>query len=91
MVDRQIERALLALVDRDIPLAEAVTRDDDEVNRARFHLDNVCLSLLAQQAPMASDLRLIVAVFAMSSDLERMGDHAHRIKHLAASAPRKKA
>jgi phosphate transport system protein len=79
MVDRQIDRALQALIDRDIPLAEAVIRDDDEVNRTRFHIDNVCLSLLAQQAPMASDLRLIVAVLAMVSELERMGDHAEGI------------
>ena len=79
MVDRQLERAMQALIERDILLAEAVVRDDDEVNRARFHLDNACLSLLAQQAPLASDLRLIVAVLAMSSELERMGDHAEGI------------
>lgn len=76
MVDRQIERAMQALIDRDIPLAEAVIRDDIEVNRTRFHLDNICLSLLAMQAPMASDLRLIVSVLSMITDLERMGDHA---------------
>jgi phosphate transport system protein len=82
MVDRQMDRALQALIDRDIPLAEAVIRDDDEVNRTRFHIDNVCLSLLAQQAPMASDLRLIVAVLAMVSELERMGDHAEGIARI---------
>jgi phosphate transport system protein len=49
------------------------------VNRTRFHIDNMCVSLLAQQAPMASDLRLIVAVLAMVSDLERMGDHASSV------------
>ena len=79
MVDRQIERALQSLVGRDIPLAEAIVRDDDEVNRTRFHLDNVCLSLLTQQAPMASDLRLIISVLSMVSELERMGDHAEGI------------
>jgi phosphate transport system protein len=79
MVDRQIERALQALVERDVALAEAVIRDDDEVNRTRFHLDNMSLSLLAMQAPMASDLRLIVAVLSMVTDLERMGDHAEGI------------
>jgi phosphate transport system protein len=82
MVDRQIERALQALVERDVPLAEAVVRDDAEVNRTRFHLDNMCLSLLAQQAPLASDLRLIVAVLAMVSELERMGDHAEGIARI---------
>ena len=79
MVDRQIERALQALIARDVELAGAVVRDDEEVNRARFHLDNVCLSLLAQQAPMAIDLRVIVSVLAVITDLERMGDHAEGI------------
>ena len=82
MVDRQIDRAMQSLADRDVPLADAVIRDDGEVNRARFHLDNICVSLLAQQAPMASDLRLIVAVLAMASDLERMGDHAEGIARI---------
>lgn len=82
MVDRQIERSLQALIDRDVLLAEAVVRDDDEVNRTRFHIDNVCVSLLAQQAPMASDLRLIIAVLAMASELERMGDHAEGIARI---------
>lgn len=76
MVDRQIGRSMRALRTRDVLLAHAVIRDDAEVNRTRFHLDNVCLSLLAQQAPLASDLRLIVAALAVVSELERMGDHA---------------
>lgn len=79
MVDRQIERAMQALVERDSALARATIRDDDEVNRTRFHLDNVALSLLAQQAPMASDLRAIVSVLAIITDLERIGDHAEGI------------
>ncbi|MGE3857302.1 MAG: phosphate signaling complex protein PhoU [Dehalococcoidia bacterium] len=82
MVDRQIERSMRALMERDLPLADAVVRDDGEVNRTRFHLDNMSISLLAQQAPMASDLRLIVAVLAMVSDLERMGDHAEGIARI---------
>jgi len=79
MVDRQIERAMQALTDRDVSLAEAVVRDDAEVNRARFDLDNTCLHLLAQQAPMAGDLRVIVSVLAIAGDLERMGDHAEGV------------
>ncbi|HRC61669.1 MAG: phosphate signaling complex protein PhoU [Dehalococcoidia bacterium] len=82
MVDRQIERSMQALINRDVPLAEAVIRDDVEVNRSRFHLDNICLSLLAMQAPMASDLRLIVSVLSMITDLERMGDHAEGIARI---------
>lgn len=84
MGDRQIERAMRALVTGDLPLAHAVIRDDGELNRARFHLDNVCLSLLAQNAPYARDLRLIVAVLGVASELERAGDHAEGIGRIAA-------
>ena len=79
MVDRQIERATQALVERDGSLADAVIRGDEEVNRKRFDLDNQALRILAQQAPMASDLRVVVSVLSMVIDLERMGDHAKGI------------
>ena len=79
MVDRQIERSLQSLVERDISLAGAVVRDDDDVNRKRYELDNRALLLLAQQAPMASDLRVVISVLSMIIDLERMGDHAKGI------------
>ena len=73
MVDRQIERAIVALVERDVTLADAVVRDDTEVNRKRFELDNQVLHLLAQQGPMARDLRVVISVLSMVVDLERMG------------------
>jgi phosphate transport system protein len=82
MVDRQIERAMLALVDRDSALADAVVRDDDEVNRKRFALDNEALLLLAEQAPMAGDLRVVISVLSMVIDLERMGDHAKGVAQI---------
>ena len=82
MVDRQIERAMRSLIERDTALAEATIRDDEEVNRMRFHLDNICLSLLVQQAPMATDLRVIVSVLSMVTELERMGDHAEGIARI---------
>ncbi len=82
MVDRQIERATQALVERDGALADAVIRDDDEVNRRRFDLDNQAMLILAQQAPMASDLRVVISVLSMVIDLERMGDHAKGIGHI---------
>ncbi len=82
MVDRQIERATQALVERDGSLADAVIRGDEEVNRKRFDLDNQALRILAQQAPMASDLRVVVSVLSMVIDLERMGDHAKGIGHI---------
>ena len=79
MVDRQIERSMQSLIERDISLADAVVRDDKEVNRKRFELDNQAMLLLAQQAPLAGDLRVVISVLSMVVDLERMGDHAKGI------------
>ena len=79
MVDRAIERSLQALIDRDVELARVIIEEDADINKQGFHIQNNCLSLLAQQAPMASDLRMIVSVTAIVSDLERMGDHAEGI------------
>ena len=76
MVERAVERSMQALMDRDVALARSVIEDDKEINAINFHLQNACISLLAQQAPLAGDLRMIVSVTAIMSDLERMGDHA---------------
>ena len=79
MVERAIDRSMQALMDRDIFLARAVVEDDKDINAVGYHIQNACISLLAQQAPMAGDLRIIVSVTAIMSDLERMGDHAQGI------------
>lgn len=82
MVDRAVERALRALVERDVALASVVVAEDEEIDEVHFNLQNQCLSLLAQQAPMATDLRVIVSVSNIIGDLERMGDHAEGIARI---------
>jgi phosphate transport system protein len=82
MVDRAIERAMRSLIDRDAELAQQVIDEDREINATGFHIQNMCLSLLAQQAPMATDLRVIVSVTSIVSELERMGDHAEGIARI---------
>jgi phosphate transport system protein len=82
MVERAVERAMQALMDRDVVLARSVIDEDKDINAIGFHLQNACISLLAQQAPMAGDLRVIVSVTAIMSDLERMGDHAEGIARI---------
>ncbi|MDA0301303.1 MAG: phosphate signaling complex protein PhoU [Chloroflexi bacterium] len=82
MVERAVERAMQALMDRDVVLARSVIEEDRDINAIGFHLQNACISLLAQQAPMAGDLRVIVSVTAIMSDLERMGDHAEGIARI---------
>ena len=81
-VDSGISRAMTALKERDLILAEEVIADDLHINTKRYDIEEKSLSIIATQQPAASDLRAIVAVMNMVSDLERMGDHAAGIATL---------
>ncbi|MDO8673241.1 MAG: phosphate signaling complex protein PhoU [Dehalococcoidia bacterium] len=76
MVDKAIERSIEQLTSRDIEGARQLARDDSKINAKRFAIEESCLLLLATQQPMARDLRIIAAIMAITTDLERMGDHA---------------
>jgi phosphate transport system protein len=76
MVDQAIERSTRALRDQDTHLAQEVINDDARINQLRFDIEDSCLLLIATQAPMASDLRMLAAALHISTDLERMADHA---------------
>ena len=76
MVDQAIERSVRALRDQDTRLAGGVISDDVKINHLRFDIEDSCLLLIATQAPMASDLRMLAAALHISTDLERMADHA---------------
>lgn len=76
MVDKAITRAVDALKRQDVNLARDVCDADSTINRQRWHIEEQALQFIAMQAPMAGDLRWISAVIHITSDLERMGDHA---------------
>ena len=82
MVDRAVDRSMTALLDRDADLARTVVEGDKVVNSKNFECQNEVISLITQQAPMARDLRLVVSVAAIMTDLERMGDHAEGIARI---------
>ena len=79
LVDRAIERSIQALANRDLALAEKIIQEDEAINRAQRDLDEKCLVLLATQQPLASDLRAIIAVSNIATELERIGDYAKGI------------
>lgn len=83
MVERAITRSIDALRNRDVELARVVIVEDTEINRKRYDTEERCLELLATQAPMAKDLRQIVAILHIIVDLERMADHAEGIAKIA--------
>jgi phosphate transport system protein len=71
-----VARAVDAVVRHDGSVAEAVIAGDDEIDRLYLGLDQGMLSLLALQAPVAADLRLVSVIMHSSLHLERIGDQA---------------
>src|SRR5918997_1113814 len=65
--------------DQDVDAARRVIADDDLIDRQQYAIEEEALLLIARQAPLAADLRLISAVIAIASELERMGDYAEGI------------
>jgi phosphate transport system protein len=82
VVERSTQDATRALVECDRALAQKVREGDDEIDRLFLDIEKRSLTLLAQQAPVAGDLRLIVAILRVVNDLERVGDLAYNIAKL---------
>jgi phosphate transport system protein len=76
MVTKATMLAIEALQNRDLAIAKQIIADDDKINRKRFDIEEKCIQLIATQQPMASDLRTIVAVLNIITELERIGDYA---------------
>jgi phosphate transport system protein len=74
-VDVAIERAVLSLERLDQEGARRVIADDRQINELRFKIEDDAIHLIAMQQPIASDLRLIVAVLSILPELERIGDY----------------
>jgi len=79
MVDEAIRRAVESLKQRDFEASRQIIADDVLINQKRFSLEEECLQLIATQQPMASDLRTITAIMEVTTELERMADHAKGI------------
>ncbi len=83
MVSKAILRSIEALKNRDLALAQQIINDDQKVNQKRFEIEEKCVELIATQQPMASDLRIILAVLNIVSEVERIGDYAEGIAKIA--------
>ncbi|MCU0664717.1 MAG: phosphate signaling complex protein PhoU [Myxococcota bacterium] len=82
-VERAIDQAIKALENRDRELARTIIERDEEIDTAEVDLEEACLKILALHQPVASDLRFMVAVLKINSDLERIGDLAASIAERA--------
>jgi phosphate transport system protein len=79
LAEEQVRKAVRALIDRNTDLAQEVVAGDDAIDDLEVQVENMAISLLALQQPMARDLRFILVALKISNDLERVGDHAENI------------
>ncbi|RPI16114.1 MAG: phosphate signaling complex protein PhoU [Lysobacterales bacterium] len=82
-VEQQLQNGIRAVAGGDVRLGEEVARLDHKVNAMEVSIDDDCSRVLATRSPTASDLRLIVAVIKTITDLERIGDEAEKLGHVA--------
>jgi len=75
-VQEAIGRAIRALQERDVNLARQVIAGDDAIDQEEIRIEEECLKILALHQPVAIDLRRVVAVLTINTDLERMADLA---------------
>lgn len=79
LVESAMAKATRALLNADLELAQTVVNDDDVIDDYCSRIDEQCVNIVALQAPVASELRFLIAALRMSGQLERMGDLADHI------------
>jgi len=79
LAEQAVDRACQAYIDRDLARCHMVLEGESLINSAEREIDELAFDLLAMQQPMAVDLRFILAVTKINSDLERVGDQAVNI------------
>jgi phosphate transport system protein len=81
-VEAAIGRAVAAFESQSVAEAQRIIAEDDQIDRAQYDLEDKALLLIALQAPLAADLRLISAVISIAGELERMADYAEGIAEI---------
>ena len=83
LVADSIDKATRSFNESDVALAEEVIEDDRRIDVLAAELDELAITILARQQPVARDLRIVVSALRVSASLERMGDMAEHIAQLA--------
>ncbi len=82
LIEHAIQESISALMQQDKEEAEKTIRYDSEINNKEREIENLCMTLLLSQQPVATDLRMVSAALKMVTDMERIGDHAADIAEL---------
>jgi len=83
LVENTLAGAMQALVGREYDKAQKIIDGDDEIDDLMAAIEDKCITLIATQQPLASDLRVIFAAIKMSTDLERIADYGVGIAKIA--------
>ena len=83
LVEKQVSNALQAVLERDVELGELVATSDGEINDLEMDIDEECAGIIARRQPTAGDLRLLLSIIKLTTDLERIGDEAEQIGQYA--------
>ncbi|MDQ3536528.1 MAG: phosphate signaling complex protein PhoU [Bacteroidota bacterium] len=84
LVKNQLEKSMIAVFSNDLDLANQVIANDKRINGLELKIDKDCENILALYAPVAIDLRFVLASLKINHDLERIGDHAEGIARYVA-------
>src|SRR3954462_3400056 len=87
IVADQLDRTTRVMVDRDFGMADLVIADDDRIDGRFLEVHQEILTLIARQAPVATDLRVLAALLDVIRRIERMGDQCVNICKVLLLAP----
>lgn len=82
MVLSAVNESIDSLVDKDVEKAKQIRKEDKRINSIRWEIEEDCINLIATQQPVASDLRELIALLNIITELERIGDYAAGISKL---------
>ncbi|MEO8249289.1 MAG: phosphate signaling complex protein PhoU [Burkholderiales bacterium] len=85
LVESQMRQAIYALSQFSVEVADEVTEMETRVNAMEMDIDRELSSIIARRQPTARDLRLLIAILKITTNLERVGDEANKIARMVRS------
>ncbi|MDG9730565.1 phosphate signaling complex protein PhoU [Ignatzschineria sp. RMDPL8A] len=83
LTEKQLERAVQAMMTNDETLAKSVIEGDKVINQMEVDINEQCITIIAKRQPTASDLRLLIVIIKTITELERIADAARNIARMA--------
>lgn len=77
-----VDQSVTALAEKDVDKAKRIKKEDKLINKMRWDIEERCITLIATQQPVASDLRELITLLYIVTELERIGDYAAGISKI---------